>query len=382
MNDAKYLSEIIGSNWPEILEHLEDAVIVMDHERQLRFANGTARRLLGLKDGEKVGGRCRKTMQGVDCEVACPLTFALDQGEAVVRDFQTVYTSRDGSALPLRVTVLPLHNDDGSFSGAVEILRPIEPEVGFLLVGKRAEVGRLRERLTELSILSEDLILVGEKTARLDGARSLHRMSGLDEGLFRQWNGSWTDFPVWPPGMVYADGEFASGLLEGPAPEGWRRVVGVNRLDGLPPEADRIAEVVVLPDVDQLREDLPAVLAAWIRQLKPGIKISAEALQKLTLSALEGGFDGVAKSLSLAVAAADGRLEADHIPGAAPETLFMDRLLLESDPLAALEKRLLLEVLDRSEWRMQEASDRLGMSRVTLWRKLKDHGIQRPGNGD
>jgi transcriptional regulator of acetoin/glycerol metabolism len=39
-------------------------------------------------------------------------------------------------------------------------------------------------------------------------------------------------------------------------------------------------------------------------------------------------------------------------------------------------------VLDRSEWRMQEAADRLGISRVTLWRKLKDHGIERPTNGN
>jgi transcriptional regulator of acetoin/glycerol metabolism len=30
---------------------------------------------------------------------------------------------------------------------------------------------------------------------------------------------------------------------------------------------------------------------------------------------------------------------------------------------------------------MQEAADRLGISRVTLWRKLKDHRIERPGNG-
>jgi excisionase family DNA binding protein len=30
---------------------------------------------------------------------------------------------------------------------------------------------------------------------------------------------------------------------------------------------------------------------------------------------------------------------------------------------------------------MQEAAERLGISRVTLWRKLKDHGIERPTAG-
>jgi transcriptional regulator of acetoin/glycerol metabolism len=60
----------------------------------------------------------------------------------------------------------------------------------------------------------------------------------------------------------------------------------------------------------------------------------------------------------------------------------IDELLLDDDPFAALERRLLTEVLRRSGWRMQEAADRLGVSRVTLWRKLKDHGIERPECND
>jgi len=38
----------------------------------------------------------------------------------------------------------------------------------------------------------------------------------------------------------------------------------------------------------------------------------------------------------------------------------------------------LREVLERSEWRMQEAADRLCISRVTLWRKMKELGIEKP----
>jgi hypothetical protein len=62
------------------------------------------------------------TTHGVDCEHACPLTFALESRLDHVEDFATVYTSRDGRALPLKVTVIPMRAPDGGFRGAIEIL--------------------------------------------------------------------------------------------------------------------------------------------------------------------------------------------------------------------------------------------------------------------
>ena len=94
--------------------------------------------------------------------------------------------------------------------------------------------------------------------------------------------------------------------------------------------------------------------------------------------ALERGLDGVAEILPAAVAVASGRLELSDLPQPSPQSLFIDHVLESDDPLGALERRLLTEVLQRCDWRMQEAADRLGMSRVTLWRKTRDYGIERP----
>jgi transcriptional regulator of acetoin/glycerol metabolism len=74
-------------------------------------------------------------------------------------------------------------------------------------------------------------------------------------------------------------------------------------------------------------------------------------------------------------------LDEAHLPGDGYGTAWVDEVLREPDPLTALERRVLNEVLQRCGWRMQEAADRLGISRVTLWRKLKDHRIERPSNG-
>jgi transcriptional regulator of acetoin/glycerol metabolism len=94
--------------------------------------------------------------------------------------------------------------------------------------------------------------------------------------------------------------------------------------------------------------------------------------------ALKSGFDGVAEVLPAAVVAAQDRLEVNDLPQPSSRVLFIDEILETEDPLATLEHRLLTEVLERTEWRTQEAADRLGMSRVTLWRKTRDYGIERP----
>ena len=44
--------------------------------------------------------------------------------------------------------------------------------------------------------------------------------------------------------------------------------------------------------------------------------------------------------------------------------------------LEELEKRHILSVLDRYTWNQKKASEVLGISTTTLWRKLKSYGIE------
>lgn len=361
-----------------MLGHVSDGVIVMNEERQLQFANQRARTLLGFKEGEKVGGRCRLNTQGIDCEIACPLTFALEQGRSEVRDFETVYHARDGREVPLRVTVLPLLDQDGAFSGAVEILRERGVDPGFFLAGNGMESERLKRRLDEVAAERSDVIFVGERVARHDVARTLHRLTGLGDDQFLIWPATEEDCSAVPAGICFADDGQASALWQESLPAGWRRFVGVSDVNGFSMPVDREVAVVHLPSVETLHDDLPFLLAAWVRQHRENLEISPEAMGRLGEMALEHGLDGVAEILPAAVAVADGRLELSDLPQPSAQALFIDHVLESDDPLGTLERRLLTEVLERCDWRMQEAADRLGMSRVTLWRKTRDHGIERP----
>lgn len=380
MNRENDLGTVLAARWSDVLQRVNDAVLVLDHQRILRFVNPPARRLLGYAEDQAIGGRCRLTTKGVDCENACPLTFALERDVEQVDNFATVYRTKDGRAVPLTVTVIPLRDDQGNFLGAVEILRPRDPDPGFFLTGSSLTVSALRARLVRHSRGRGHLILVGERPACRDVGRAIHRFADLPNELFEVWRGSWESTPSWPPGTMYADGESATTLLQSDPPDGWRIVAGVapgdQPLDGHLP-----AEVVELPQVDELRDDLALMVIAWANAMAPGITVSPGALQRLGRLACGSGLEGLEKALVAAVAAADGRIEDEHLPGDGYTSHLVDELLQTENPLAALEGRLITEVLHRSDWRMQEAADRLGVSRVTLWRKLKDHGIERPECG-
>ena len=48
-----------------------------------------------------------------------------------------------------------------------------------------------------------------------------------------------------------------------------------------------------------------------------------------------------------------------------------------SEPtLEALEKNYILKILDKYTWNQKKASEVLGISTTTLWRKLKSYGIE------
>jgi hypothetical protein len=375
------LDDMLGNAWPTVLEHISEAVLVLDSQRNLHFVNGRARRLLGYEGGQRLGSRCRLTTRGVDCENACPLTFALESSLDRVEDFATVYTARDGRPLPLKVTVIPLRAPDGGFRGAIEILRPREPDPGFLLAGRGELVAALRRRVAETARSNAHLVLVGDPPSCADVARAIHRLSGVAESLFHTWSGSWEGVPPWPPGTVFAAGEAALAVLDTQPPAGWRVIVGVPAAANPSVRTGLAHERIEIPRAEELADDLPLVVAAWVRQLAPDLGIEPQALERLSRMARDLGFERMQGVLHAAVAAAGERLDEAHLPGDGYGTAWVDEVLREPDPLTALERRVLNEVLQRCGWRMQEAADRLGISRVTLWRKLKDHRIERPSNG-
>jgi PAS domain S-box-containing protein len=364
----------LEGSWKTFLDHLEEAVIVMDDQRVLQHVNDAARRLLGYERGQSVGSRCRLTTRGVDCENACPLTFALEAGLDKVEDFSTMYRAADGRAVQLQVTVIPLTDGDGSFQGAVEILRPSDPDPGFFMSGTSAAAHAMRQRALELARERVPVRLVGEAPVCRDVAAALHRFSGLSQDLFRDWGGTWDGIRPWPPGSVYAYGEAASSLLQAKAPDGWRLIVGASGGEPQTPEF----ELFELPAVQDLDGDLEHIISRWVTNMVPTANVTPDAVSELARVVRDRGWRELEAMICRIASRAEDVVDADDLPSGTGPRILVDDLLEAADPMAALEERLLREVLDRCEWRMQEAADMIGISRVTLWRKMKDYSITRP----
>ena len=119
------------------------------------------------------------------------------------------------------------------------------------------------------------------------------------------------------------------------------------------------------------------MIMAWIEELSPRTRVSRAALERLARVVRDRGFEEMESVLTAALAVGGDCVEEGHLPVDGYHTAFVDELLKAPKPLAALEERLLREVLERCGWRMQEAAERVGISRVTLWRKMKDLGIEK-----
>ena len=111
----------------------------------------------------------------------------------------------------------------------------------------------------------------------------------MAEELFRRWPGSWADVPEWPPGTLYADDE-KPAEAHAAAPERWHVIIGTA---DVPDTVSTDVAVIELPPACARRDDLPAMLAAWVGQLSPGLGLCPEALQRLCRMAAEVGLEGL-----------------------------------------------------------------------------------------
>ncbi len=368
----------LAASWPRVVERLEAAAILMDAERNLVYVSPQARRLLGYGPGDPIDGRCRLTTRGVDCEGACPLTLALEEGAELVAGFPAIYRRKDGGAVELEVSVIPLADEDGTFAGAVELLRPRTVDLGFYLDGSSPVAIELRRRVYDLARRPEGVVVTGEEPARMDVARAIHRASGLADELFRFGGTNPEQELGWPPGTLYVESAGQDSRWHRPRIGEWRVIAGLSSREDPAPFAGAGFEVLALPPLEDRREDLPLMLAAWIERLKPGLGASPAGLERLARVALDVGLGGLQQLLTTAVAGASGELTEGCLPVNGYGIHLVDEALRSDNPLAAVERCVLLETLERCGWRMQEAADRLGISRVTLWRKLRDQGIDRP----
>ena len=144
-----------------------------------------------------------------------------------------------------------------------------------------------------------------------------------------------------------------------------------------------------LPSLREHLEDLPQLAEAWLDRLSAGGSprpraISPAALARLTAFSWPGNVRELQNALEFAALRANGQvLEEAHLP---------DELLrpgpeaptppTQARGTPALDRDSLTVMLSATGWNRAEAARRLGISRVTLWKRIKQLRLVDPGAQD
>src|SRR5262245_28685415 len=141
---------------------------------------------------------------------------------------------------------------------------------------------------------------------------------------------------------------------------------------------------ILLPPLRERREDIPLLaehfLARFAQRQGRVLRLSAGAMERLLRYPWPGNVRELENAMErTAILARDEMLEPEDLPPhvAAGLQLGQAPLLPRQTTLAEAERTHILQTLERFGRNHSGAAEALGIGRTTLWRKLKEYGIDR-----
>jgi two-component system response regulator HydG len=140
-----------------------------------------------------------------------------------------------------------------------------------------------------------------------------------------------------------------------------------------------------LPPLRERREDIPLLVEAFMNRLrlktqKPITQIDKKALERVVGYDWPGNVRELVNVVEYAfVLCPRGEILMEHLPAHVSGTALhgsAERRPPARERLAGDEKRQLLAALEKADGNKSEAARVLGISRVTLWKRLKGYGVK------
>jgi transcriptional regulator of acetoin/glycerol metabolism len=128
------------------------------------------------------------------------------------------------------------------------------------------------------------------------------------------------------------------------------------------------------------RSDKGSLLDLLLREEAAGarVRLDAGVRERLLTLPWPGNVRQLRTCLRTLVAlAVEGRITLDDVA----ELLPTEAVAAAENPLGVSERQTLLTLIEAEHWHIARVAARLGISRNTLYRKLRHHGISRPGSG-
>ena len=120
----------------QVVESSEDAIVSKDLEGTIRSWNRAAERMFGYTAAEAIGRSIRMIIPADRQSEEDTVLRRIRAGQAVAH-FETIRQRKDGTLIPISLTVSPIHDEAGIVVGASKIARDISDR-------KRADVATRR----------------------------------------------------------------------------------------------------------------------------------------------------------------------------------------------------------------------------------------------
>lgn len=144
---------------------------------------------------------------------------------------------------------------------------------------------------------------------------------------------------------------------------------------------------VRLPDLKDRREDIALLVSHFLQKFgqahgEPGRRFSNEAMRALMGHVWPGNVRELENAVEHALTMGSGDvLMLDDLPASitAQERDLVEEALLDDAPLAEIEKRYIIRVLEKVSGHQINAARLLGIDRRTLYRRLRQYGYHKDG---
>jgi PAS domain S-box-containing protein len=414
-----------------LADALPQGVLTTDAEGLITFWSDEAARITGYGREETLG-KPRSLFLG---DALPPLAGGPGTGGRSSRFF--TIRARDGRELRILKNVVELVGDGGVALGALvtfvevadhvaSVPRPIEvePQAGTAadvsgLVGRHAEMRNLRRTIERVSRSETTVMILGESGTGKDlVARAIHRMSPRASGLFvRVSCASLEGDPTALFGSGYGErrgrvDEATGGTLfldevgDLPAHDQarllrfleQRAAAEAGETRASPPDvrllcashrdlrqlvaegafrADLYYRLAVfalqVPPLRSHLDDVPEIAAALLARRGATPTLSAGAVAALRSYEWPGNIRELDNVLERALVLSGGdELNADHLP---PQVASAAGHAALAESASRSERAATLEALAASGWNRTKAAAVLGISRVTLWKRIRKHGL-------
>lgn len=142
---------------------------------------------------------------------------------------------------------------------------------------------------------------------------------------------------------------------------------------------------ISLPPLRERRDDIPLMVEYFLRKFNQEMEKNVEKVSPKTLEILvnydyPGNIRELENIIEHSLVLCNGNtILPEHLPKDIQvlKTDQVDRAIGREHPLEAIERELITKVLGQCDWNLKETSEKLKISRTTLWRKMKDYHIAR-----